>query len=513
VCALLAGFGLRAAFVAHHPRFAGDSLIYGELAHNMLVHHVYGLMDDVLHPTLIRLPGYPLFLAACFRLLGDANYLGVLWVQVVVDLATCGLIAALVRRIASERAGMWALWLSALCPFTANYAAVALAETCSLFCVALAFYALERWVSGGLPTSQNRDPSAGSGQAVGHPEMRWVVVVGLALAFYALERWVSGGLPTSQNRDPSAGSGQAVGHPEMRWVVVVGLALAWAVLLRPDEGLLAAAVVPVMLWVGVRTRERGVVRRIAPAVVASLFVALPLAMWGARNWRVFHVVQPLAPKYANDPGEEVAYGFMRWYRTWAIGFPATVNVYWEYDGSIVKMSDLPARAFDSPEQREETAALYARYNEEQGSTAPVDAEFARLAAERVRAHPVRYYVVLPVARELDMWFRPRTELMKVPLDWWRVRERPRASAVAIGFAVSNVLYLALAVWGLLRWRRARWNGQAAVACAMGLFFVLRCALLLTIDNSEMRYTLECYPVVLVLCGMVWMRSLSTSGER
>jgi 4-amino-4-deoxy-L-arabinose transferase-like glycosyltransferase len=420
----------------------------------MLAHHVYGLMDDVLRPTLIRLPGYPLFLALCFKLLGDGNYLGVLWVQAVVDLGTCGLVAGLVGRLAGRRAGLWALWLSALCPFTANYAAVALAETCSVFCVALAFFALERWVSA----------------------------------------W----------REQRS---------EMRWAVLVGVALAWAVLLRPDEGLLAAAVVPAVAWVGWRSRGETVAKRIAPAVVTSLLVALPLSVWAARNWRIFHVVQPLAPHYANDPGEEVPYGFMRWYRTWAIGFPSTVNVYWMYDGSTVDMRDLPARAFDSPEQRAETAAIYAEYNREDASTAPADAAFARLAAERVAAHPLRYYVLLPAARALDMWFRPRTELLRVPLDWWRVREHVRASCEALGMAAINVAYLLLAVVGLIRWRRAGWCGMAVLAWAMAAFFVLRCALLLTIDNAEMRYTLECYPVVLVLCGVAMMsRRVKENGR-
>jgi hypothetical protein len=268
-----------------------------------------------------------------------------------------------------------------------------------------------------------------------------------------------------------------------------------------------------MVWLVWRSRGETVARRVAPAVVASLLVALPLSLWAARNWRIFHVVQPLAPHYANDPGEEVPYGFMRWYRTWAIGFPSTVNVYWMYDGSVVKMSDLPARAFDSPEQRAETAAIYAEYNQEQGSTAPVDAKFARLAEERVAAHPVRYYVLLPVARELGMWFRPRTELLRVPLDWWRVREHVWASCEALGMAAINVAYLALAVVGLIRWRRAGWSGMAALAWVMGAFFVLRCALLLTIDNAEMRYTLECYPVVLVLCGVAMMsRRVEENGR-
>jgi hypothetical protein len=229
-------------------------------------------------------------------------------------------------------------------------------------------------------------------------------------------------------------------------------------------------------------------------------VMLPLSVWAMRNWRVFHVVQPLAPKYANDPGEPVTYGFNRWFRTWAVGYPATVNVYWQYDGSPMDVKYLPARAFDSPEQRAETAAIFAQYNDEDASTAPVEAAFARLAEERVRAHPLRYYVELPVARELDMWFRPRIELMRIPLDWWRLREHPWASVLAYALGALNVVYLALAVVGAWMWRRAR-LGHTAVAWAMGLFVVLRCGLLLTIDNSEPRYVLECYPVVLLLAAV------------
>jgi hypothetical protein len=33
------------------------------------------------------------------------------------------------------------------------------------------------------------------------------------------------------------------------------------------------------------------------------------------------------------------------------------------------------------------------------------------------------------------------------------------------------------------------------------FVALRFALLLTLDNSEPRYTLECFPVVILLAGM------------
>ena len=40
-----------------------------------------------MYPTLIRLPGYPLFLAVCFRLFGMENYAAAAWVQIALDLA------------------------------------------------------------------------------------------------------------------------------------------------------------------------------------------------------------------------------------------------------------------------------------------------------------------------------------------------------------------------------------------------------------------------------------------
>jgi hypothetical protein len=41
------------------------------------------------------------------------------------------------------------------------------------------------------------------------------------------------------------------------------------------------------------------------------------------------------------------------------------------------------------------------------------------------------------------------------------------------------------------------------------FVALRFALLLTLDNSEPRYTLECFPVVFVLAGMAVARGRDT----
>ena len=434
---LLAGALLRAGFVVWHPWISGDSLLYGDLAVNMLQHHVYGFTEGMrIRPTLIRLPGYPGFLAACFAAFGMGNFVPVMWVQVVVDLWTCCLLGGLAARLMGRRVGLAVLGVGMLCPFTANYCAVPLTETLTVFCVALAFYSLERW-----------------------------------------------------------SAGVRAGRAWNAWMAVIAFALAYGVLLRPDEALVVVVVLPAMVWIGWRGLG-GLVRGSGPGMVVAAMVAVPFLLWGVRNWRVFHVVQPLAPRFANDPGERNPYGFQRWYRTWGIDFKATVDVYWNYDGSPVVFGDLPERAFDNDAERVETARLYTLYNEVGISTKPVDDAFGRLADERIAAHPVRYYLVIPALKLADMWLRPRTEYMRLPLDWWAFRVHPWQSWVSLGYAVWNAAYLGLAIVGLWWWRR---DGGVLLWVMVG-FVGLRCLLLWTLDNAEPRYTLECFPVVILLVG-------------
>lgn len=258
--------------------------------------------------------------------------------------------------------------------------------------------------------------------------------------------------------------------------------------------MLSAAVVGAMAWVGWSRRDGGL-RWVRGAVVASAVVVLPLAVWTVRNWRTFHLVQPLAPFSAIDPGDPVPVGFDHWYRTWGVDSKSNYDVYWEYDGGLVDMKDIPQRAFDTAAERAETADLISRYNEEQYSKPEFDAEFGRIAAERVKRHPLRSWVVLPVAREVDMWLRPRTELLAIPLDWWEVREHPGWSVLEMGYAGLDVVLLIAAGVGLWRWK-----GMGALGWSMVAFVAMRCALLLTLDNSEPRYTLECFPVVILLAA-------------
>ena len=103
-----------------------------------------------------------------------------------IDLATCLLIADFVRRVCGQRSAMVALWLAALCPFTANYVAMPLTETPSIFCVAL----------------------------------------GLCAFAAVLER------------------------PRLGWMLALAFAWSYAALLRPDGALLAVVFFPALIFYG-----------------------------------------------------------------------------------------------------------------------------------------------------------------------------------------------------------------------------------------------------------------------
>ena len=105
-----------------------------------------------LTPVDMRVPGYPAFLAAVFAVAGQSPRAAML-AQVVVDLATCFVIALIAARLAPEnsrrRVALAGLWLAALCPFTANYTAVVLTETLVIFLTALAILVLLQTDVGG----------------------------------------------------------------------------------------------------------------------------------------------------------------------------------------------------------------------------------------------------------------------------------------------------------------------------------------------------------------------------
>lgn len=440
--ATLAALALRLFFLLKVPHVTADSTFYADIAKNWLLHGVYGRTYDPgqITPTCARVPGYPAFLALVFAIFGIDNYRPVLALQLLVDVGTCFVIADLARRCISDRAAQAAFLLTALCPFLAQYAAAALAETLEIFFTALA----------------------------------------MDFAVMGLNSLESG---------------------ELRSWFRCGVSVAACILLRPDGGLLLLAIgayLGILLLRALRGGGPAIAILRSGLVVAACALA-PLAVWGARNVHTFDRLEFLAPRYANELDEFVPMGFNRWVNTWIADYTSTEEVYWNVPGDAVDPANLPARAFDSPEQQRKTLKLFEEYNHALNISPQLDSQFAALANERIRAHPFRYYVLLPALKIADMWLRPRTELLPPDSRWYELDDDPRWIVLAVGLGIVNLLYLAAAVAGLLRGRPIAWVG-------LGIsYIVLRSLFLGAMPNPEARYTLECYPAVILLASALWRR--------
>jgi 4-amino-4-deoxy-L-arabinose transferase-like glycosyltransferase len=454
LAAILAGLALRLGFLLHFPGVVDDSRLYADIAMNWLQYGVYGITNSgQVVPTLSRLPGYPALLAALFAIFGWSNFRAVLLTQVLFDLGTCLLIADMARRLFSDGAAKAALMLSALCPFLANYSAAVLTETLEIFFTALA----------------------------------------LDFAVCGLAGLHQGPLPAQLPKaTPWFGCGLSIGA---------------CILLRPDGGILLAAVGAYLFLLLLRamfspSQRSNYASRVFPILLAGVILVVgalaPLVPWTLRNLHTMHRFQPLAPRYANDSDEPVMVGFNRWTKTWIADYTSVQEIYWSVPGSAIDVTRLPRRAFDSQPQQQETAQLLADYNQDHDVTPELDARFAALAAARIHAAPMRYYMWLPALRIADMWLRPRTELLPSDPRWWEFNDDGVWLAVSIGFGLLNLAYVAAAVAGLLRWREFYGVGLFVT------FLLLRSLFLGTLENPEPRYTLECYPVIILAAAALFI---------
>jgi hypothetical protein len=489
VLTLLVGAATFRVAVAHWlPNDApGDGVVYAQMARNLLEQHVYSHEAQAPYdPSLIRLPGYPLFLAGVYSIFGQTNNGAVRLAQALIDTGTCALIALLAfywqpdekKKHASALA---ALALAAVCPFTAIYAATILAEVPTNFLVTAMMLAATLALRKQLTTEDTEEETA-------------------------KERF----------------------RRSFVWWIVAGLIGGAAVLFRPDNGLFVAAVGLTLVIVGVwklwsapaersgdgaldrselplqaarlkaelqNGGEEGVASQPSPQPVAqgdpkrrrrfalpahsklartfiagalfSLSFAIVLTPWTIRNWRVFHVFQPLSPAHAEMPGEFIPRGYGLWLRTWLDDDSYIAPLLWSLDTAPIDIDDVPPYAFDSAEEKNRVAALIDKYNHPDGepaatansperkspaapppSTSPsspnrkaspspknsnanseeenseegdeeeseneqqgavemtpeIDAAFAQIARERIARHRFQFYVWLPIKRARTMWF-------------------------------------------------------------------------------------------------------------
>jgi hypothetical protein len=332
------------------------------------------------------------------------------------------------------------------------------------------------------------------------------------------------------------------------------------VLFRPDSGLFAAAVgLTLVLWQLLKRDWRSLLPRVKSLVlygaVFSFAFCLVLVPWTIRNYRVFHLFQPLAPAHGEMPGEFVPRGYLLWLRTWLDDERYVSPVLWSVDTRRIQITDFPSRAFDSPEERDRVAALLDKYNkgsesndeqaqntdessqdesaqgddkddssddsgdEDQSNEEPeehpegeeadvemtpdIDAGFAQIGQERKARAPFRYYILLPLKRAKTLWFDTHSQyypftgelLPLADLDY-DIHQQYWLPL----FAALTAIYSLLGVLGGLLLLLAR-NAEARrwVLLAALLMFI-RLGFFATLENPEPRYTVELFPFLIILAG-------------
>jgi hypothetical protein len=410
----------------------------------------------------MRVPGYPTFLAAIYFAMGRSARV-VMVVQTLVDLGTCVLAALVAARLApvSRRAmvGTAALWMAALCPFTADYTAVVLTETLATF-----FTTLAVWVFVYFLTEPGLDLSASA---------------------------------TAQRKTLLFAG----------WFLLLGLVGGLGTLVRPETPLVLAAA-------GIALCVRWYRRANWPKLILAtcwmcVGLLMPLAPWATRNARTFGRVEFLGPRYAQTYGDFIPRGYFAWTQTWMTRFGEAYLVTWTLGKQPIGIESVPRAAFDSDAERARVAGLLEKYNADLQLTPVLDREFAVLAAERTARRPLRTYLFVPAHRIAAMWFTPRIELLPYSGKLWPVGEHwrwnPADFGVTLCFAVLGLAYGVLAAVG---W----WRCRAQLAATFLILFVaIRTLAMTQLQTVEPRYVIECFPVIVALGALVW--AMPTHGEK
>ena len=457
--AMAAGLALRLFFICHFPFYSGDTKFYEELARNWLDHGVYGLyVRGTLTAVDMRVPGYPAFLAAIYFVIGRSAR-AVMVAQAFVDLATCVLVALIAARLApvSRRAvaGTAALWMAALCPFTADYTAVVLTETLATFFTAAA-----------------------------------VLVFVYLLTASLLNSRVNAPRDLSRGRKAFSFAG---------WFLLLGVIAGLGTLVRPETPLVlaAAGVTLCIRW----WRPANWPQLILATCWMCAGLLLPLAPWAARNARTFGRVEFLGPRYAQTYGDFIPRGYFAWTQTWMTRFGDAYLVTWSLGNQPISIAAIPGSAFDSDAERARVAELLRRYNSDLAMTPALDREFATLAEDRTARNPLRTYIYVPAGRIVAMWFTPRIELLPYSGKLWppgeEWRGNPADFGVTLGFGILGLAYLGLAVVGWWRYR-----AQLA-ATFLILFVAIRTLAMTQLQTVEPRYVIECFPVIVALGALAW----------
>lgn len=519
VLLLLAALSFRVVIARFLPNDdSDDGRVYSQLARNLIERGIYShATEPPFFPSIVRVPGYPLFLAGVYRTFGFGDNTAVRIVQSVIDTGTCALVALLAFYWEPEAhrkraASIGALFLAALSPFTAIYSGTILSETLTTF-------------------------------------LAVATCLAATLAFR------------------SQGQKKA-----LQWWSITGLLAGLAVMCRPDSALFATALgitlVVSIIFAPRRLKERPdgryeVALRLSRAsylgAFFSLAFCLALVPWTLRNWQTFRIFQPLAPAHAEMPGEFVPRGYLKWLRTWLVDEADVASFIWSVDTLPIDIEEIPNRAFDSEQEKQRVAALFEKYNHPQPQRQPIevtdsgfqlesetepaqrssedqtpesedpddeavgeeeiaegsvamtpaiDAGFGVIARERIARAPFRYYVTLPVKRAVGLWFNTHSHYYPFEGELFPeegVRHSVSQQIFLPLFTALIWIYTFLALVGCwYLWSSGDFAARRYLLLLLLIVF-LRVAYFAFRENPEARYLIEIFPFIFVAGGIALVR--------
>ncbi|MCX7824862.1 MAG: glycosyltransferase family 39 protein [Verrucomicrobiae bacterium] len=413
---------------------AADTPQYERFARNLVQHGVFS-DDEGDHPVpnARRMPGYPFFLATIYSVCGLGKWRAVQVAQAVIDLLTCWLVYRTARELFRDRlVGFWSFGTALICAPVLIFSGYVLPETLATFWVTLAVYCALKGC---------RD-----------------------------------------NRNV--------------WFIGLGISCAAAAMMRPTLALLPVFLLPAF-YLTPEGRRFFTLKRAGLAVFCWLFLMLP---WVTRNAISLHEFNFLSAARATK-SDDRARGYHRWLSTWvdsqAYNRPLAYAVVYQRTPGY-KPDDLPAgekfersfpkHAFDTDEERLQVKELMNKVYLNVGLTDETDQAFARLAAKKIRAHPLRYYVALPLYRMLMLWTEP-------PWHWF-INAPPRVVRLAQLISIAIVAFGFGGLWVIRHhWRDAGPLWLAMLGCTLG--GVVTCFAVATVNP---RFVVPVYPQMCIFAS-------------
>lgn len=298
-------------------------------------------------------------------------------------------------------------------------------------------------------------------------------------------------------------------------ILGISLSIIAAIYLRVDGILLFVPLLSLFLFGDLRKKDW--IKRCA---LVLILVAAGTGAWMVRCHLVGmkNILPPSMLVISQD--REVyppPYGYLMWGWTWMSkeyerggwGFPVTRA---KYDAIYI-----PPAAFDGPDEKERVERLLAELEgyTDQAFPEHIDQQFLALAKERMREHPLRVFLILPLERSWALWFHPGSSGgWPIELDQLSYEDRTQFEkggyvsgglhllkkypfkiiGKAVIFSSTLILY-ALSVAGVILLLRSK---QRILTTVILSYVIIRTLFYGFTNNIESRYMSQVLPLLMLI---------------